>query len=107
MASSLEFIEYVCEQLERAGSITYKKMFGEYGVYCNGKIIGLVCDNQFFIKKTVAGAAFLENPTEEAPYKGSKPYFFIENLDDKEFLGELVRKSWDEMPMQKVKPKKQ
>lgn len=106
MASSLEFIEYVCEQLECAGSISYKKMFGEYGVYCNGKIIGLVCDNQLFIKKTAAGEAFLENPTEEAPYKGAKPYFFIENLDDKEFLSELVRKSWDEMPLQKIKPKK-
>lgn len=40
MASTAEFVEYICEQTSGAGIITYKKMFGEYGVYCNGKIIG-------------------------------------------------------------------
>lgn len=55
MASSPEFVEYVCEQLSGAGEITYKKMFGEYGIYCNGKIIGVVCDDQFFLKPTKSG----------------------------------------------------
>ncbi|APC79487.1 hypothetical protein NPD2_3326 [Clostridium botulinum] len=48
MASNIEFVEYVCDQISGAGDITYKKMFGDYGVYCNEKIIGLICDNQFF-----------------------------------------------------------
>ncbi|WP_026886356.1 TfoX/Sxy family protein [Clostridium beijerinckii] len=48
MASNIEFVEYVCEQISGAGSITYRKMFGDYGIYCNKKIIGLICDNQFF-----------------------------------------------------------
>ena len=55
MASTVEFVEYVCDQISGAGSITYKKMFGEYGIYCNEKIIGLICDNQFFVKKTKIG----------------------------------------------------
>lgn len=56
LASNLEFVEYVCAQISAAGDITYMKMFGEYGVYCDGKVIGVICDNQFFVKKTEAGA---------------------------------------------------
>lgn len=47
LASNLDFVEYVCDQIGGAGSIAYKKMFGEYGVYCDGKVIGVICDNQF------------------------------------------------------------
>lgn len=53
MASSLEFVRYAAEQMGAAGEITYKKMFGEYGIYCNGKIVGLICENQLFIKGSV------------------------------------------------------
>ena len=68
MASNLEFVEYVCDQISGAGSITYKKMFGEYGVYCDGKVIGVICENQFFVKKTEAGAALCSDYEEAAPY---------------------------------------
>ncbi|SNS97674.1 Transcriptional regulator of competence genes, TfoX/Sxy family [Anaerovirgula multivorans] len=105
MASTLDFVEYVCEQISGAGNITYKKMFGEYGIYCNGKIIGLICDNQFFVKKTVAGAALLS--TEEAsPYTGAKPHFVIDSLDDRVCLREFIMKTCEELPMPKPKKKK-
>ena len=55
MASKIEFVEFIAEQLRQAGTITYRKMFGEYGVYCNGKIFAVICDNQLFIKITEAG----------------------------------------------------
>lgn len=58
MASSLDFVTYVCDQLSGAGNISYKRMFGEYGIYCNGKMFGSICDDQFFVKKTVAGTSF-------------------------------------------------
>ena len=51
MGSSKEFADYVCDQLTAAGNISCKKMFGEYGVYLDEKIVGLICDNQFFLKK--------------------------------------------------------
>ena len=58
MASDKSFVDFVVDQIENAGQITYKKMFGEYAVYCNGKVVALVCDNQlcspfffFFILK--------------------------------------------------------
>lgn len=107
MASNLEFVKYVCEQLEQAGEISYKMMFGEYGIYCNGKFVALICDNQFLVKKTKAGEELLPNGIEVPPYEGAKPCFLIEELEDKEFLSELIKKTWEELPMPKPKtPKK-
>lgn len=90
MASNPEFVQYVADQLSGAGTITYKKMFGEYGVYCCGKIFAVVCDNQLFIKITEAGRAFSPGLTEAPPYKGAKNYFFIEDIDDRDFLTALT-----------------
>ena len=56
MASNVDFVEYVCAQMSGAGTVTYKKMFGEYGVYLNDKIIGLICDNRFFPSKLLKRA---------------------------------------------------
>lgn len=104
MASSKEFVEYVCEQIGRAGEITYRKMFGEYGVYCNGKIVMLVCDNQCFLKQTEAGKKILTEIVEVPPYQGAKPYFLIENLEDKNYLEELIKATYEELP--EPKPRK-
>ena len=57
MASRLEYVQYVAEQLSGAGEITYKKMFGEYGLYCDGKIFANVSDDQLFVKITEVGRA--------------------------------------------------
>ena len=50
MASKLEFVEYAADQMGAAGEITYRKMFGEYGIYCDGKIFGVICEDQLFVK---------------------------------------------------------
>lgn len=106
MASSLDFVQYVCEQIGGAGEITCKKMFGEYGVYCNGKIIGVICDNQFFVKKTEAGAALLPACEEAPPYAGAKPHLLIENVDNRELMARFVRATFQELPAPKPKKKK-
>lgn len=106
MASDREFVEYVCEQAGGAGDITFIKMFGEYGVYCNGKIIGLVCDNQFFLKITKSGRALLLGVEEAPAYPGSRPYFVIDALEDREALSAAVKATYDELPMSKPKKKK-
>lgn len=54
MASDKSFVDFIVDQIENAGQITYKKMFGEYAIYCNGKVVALVCDNRFFVKPTEA-----------------------------------------------------
>lgn len=106
MASTIEFLEYVLDQIDVKDMVTYKKMFGEYGIYYNGKIIGLICDNQFYVKKTKIGEQILgSKATEGPPYKGAKPQFVVDFLEDTELLRLFIEKSYEELPMQKIKKK--
>lgn len=78
MPSDQNFVDFVLEQIKNAGAITAKKMFGEYGIYADGKIFGLICDNKLFIKPTISGRKFIGNVVEAPPYVGAKPSFLIE-----------------------------
>lgn len=107
MASDLEFVEYVCDQITNAGSISFRKMFGEYAIYCNGKVIAFVCDNQVFLKPTDGGRSAIGSVVEVPPYPGAKPHFLIEDrLDDREWISNLVRITEREVPAPKPKAKK-
>ncbi|MBI9032471.1 TfoX/Sxy family protein [bacterium] len=107
MATDKEMIEYIVEQIENAGQITYIKMFGEYGIYSDGKIFGLICDNKLFIKPTKIGREFIDDVIEAPPYPGAKNYFLIEDkLEDSEWLSELIRLTLSELPPPKPKKKK-
>jgi TfoX/Sxy family transcriptional regulator of competence genes len=104
MASNLDFVDYVMEQLGNANHITYKKMFGEYAVYCDGKVVALICDNQLFVKITDAGKEFVGSLTQAPPYPGAKPHFLIEDkLEDRAWLTELITLTCHELPEPKVK----
>ena len=82
-------------------------MFGEYGIYSDGKIFGLICDNKLFLKPTESGRKFIGDVVEAPAYKGAKPSFLIEDkLEDREWLSELIRISVKELPMPKAKKKK-
>ncbi len=107
MASNPEFVQYVADQLAGAGDITYRKMFGEYGFYCDGKIFAVVCDNQLYIKITEAGKQLAPDLDTASPYHGAKPHFLIENIDDHEFLTKFVTSTCKELPAPKPKKAKQ
>ena len=107
MASDPDFVEFVVDQIEDAGDITYRKMFGEYAVYCGGKVVLLVCDNQVFVKPTQAGREFIGDVVEAPPYPGAKPSFLIQDLiEDKERICKLVRLTEQELPMPKPRNKR-
>ncbi len=109
MASDLDFVEFVVDQIENAGEITYRKMFGEYALYCEGKVVALICDNQLFVKPTEAGKSFIGNVVEASPYPGAKPSFLIEEqIEDKDWLSNLITITERELPeaKSKKKPKK-
>ncbi len=106
MASKVEFVEYVADQLRLAGTITYRKMFGEYGMYCDGKIFALICDDQLFIKITEAGKRLAPSLETAPPYEGAKPYFLVDDVDDQEFMTKLVRETCKELPAPKPKKRK-
>ena len=107
MASEQNFVDFVIEQIRNAGEVTAKKMFGEYGLYADGKLFGLICDNKLFIKPTISGREFIGNVIEAPPYGGAKPSFLIEEeIEDSDWLSELVRISLNELPPPKPKKKK-
>lgn len=107
MASDKSFIEFIVDQIENSGQITFKKMFGEYAVYCDGKVVALVCDNQLFVKPTIAGRAFIGNVIEAPPYAGAKTSFLIDDrVEDREWISNLIRITYKELPEQIIKRKK-
>ena len=106
MASTQDLAQYIADQCAGAGEITLKKMFGEYGIYCDGKIFGLICDDMLFIKPTEAGRAILHTLDLRPPYPSAKDHFYIAEIDDHEYLSELVRVTCKELPMPKPKKKK-
>ena len=107
MASDIGFVEYVCEQIRGAGQVSHRRMFGEFAVYCDGKVVALVCDNQFFLKPTDAGKALLDRVKEAPPYPGAKPYYLVDaQLDDADAVAAIVRATADSLPMPKVKTAK-
>ena len=104
MASDDKFVQFVCDQMAAAGEITTRRMFGEYAVYCDEKVVALVCDNRLFVKPTSQGRELLRVVVEAPPYTGAKPHFLIEDdLDDSILLSKLI--SVTASQMQKPKPK--
>ena len=106
MASNPDFVQFIADQCAGAGDITARKMFGDYGIYCNGKLFGLICDNHFYIKPTDAARKLLRSEDLRPPYEGAKPYFYIEEVDDHDYLAQLVKVTVSALPDPKPKHKK-
>lgn len=98
MATSLDFAEYIQEKLSGAGEIRIKKMFGEYGIYCNEQYFAVICDNQLLIKITEAGKKVIPNCPTAPPYDGAKPMFLIEDLENRELLEKLTLVTCENLP---------
>ena len=99
MACNTDFVQYIADQCAGAGEITVKKMFGDYGIYCDGKIFGLICDDKFYLKPTDEVRPLLRTLTLRPPYDGAKDYFYIEDVDDRDYLSALVKETCKVLPM--------
>jgi DNA transformation protein len=108
MATTQNTINFLLDQLSAAGEVSAKKMFGEYCLYLAGKPVGLVCDDQLFLKPTVAGKNKIAAVVEGAPYPGAKPHWLItaDQWEDSEWLCDLVRATARELPLPKPKKAK-
>ncbi len=106
MATTNEYIEYVCEQINGIGAIRYKKMFGEFMVYVNDKPIIIVCDNNAFVKKLECIEEMMKDSKLGYPYKGAKEHYILD-IDNSEFCKNVVSKIEEVTPMPKPKKKKQ
>lgn len=108
MATRADFIEFVREQVAGACELTFRRMFGEYAAYLDGKVVALVCDNQFYLKPTAAGRRLLGPVTEAPPYPGAKLYLRLDAvLEDPEQLALVLRATAAELPVPgpKARPK--
>jgi len=99
MASDLAFVEFVLDQLDEDLSATYKRMFGEFGLYAGGKFFGVICDDRLFVKPTEAGRVYIGDVVEAPAYPGARPSLLIEDrIDDPRWLSDLVRITVRELP---------
>lgn len=108
MGSRQETVDFIVDQASRAGDVSARKMFGEYGIYCRGKFAALVCDDRLFVKETAPGMALLGEPEMGEPYPGAKlhPVVDEERWEDADFLSELFAVTADALPAPKPKKKK-
>ena len=105
MASKQNTVDFIVDQMAAAGAVTAKKMFGEYAIYCDGKVVALVCNNKLFVKQTEQGKTFAGKMKEAAAYPGAKPSLLIsvDKWDDPEWLSNLIKITAAELPVPKKK----
>ena len=104
MATDPSFAAFVAEQASDAGDVHVRRMFGEYALYLGDKVVGLLCDDQVFLKPTEGGGALLERVVEAPPYPGARPYLLLgEELDDRALLAALLQRTAAELPEPKPK----
>ena len=106
MASNTDFVQYIADQCSGAGEIMVKKMFGDYGIYCDGKIFGLICDDWFYWKRTDGVRTLLRVVDMRPPYDGAKDYFYIADVDDRDYVSQLVSETCKALPEPKPKKKR-
>ncbi|MBR6400946.1 MAG: TfoX/Sxy family protein [Firmicutes bacterium] len=106
MASSKEYLDFILDGLSLLDGITYRAMMGEYILYCNDRILGGIYDNRLLVKPVKAAKALMPNAALELPYEGAKQMLLVEDVEDKEFLKELVQAMYEELPKPKKKKEK-
>ena len=103
MASSKEYLEFILEQLSGLDEITYKAMMGEFIIYYRGKIVGGIYDDRFLVKPVKAAKDMMPEADMELPYEGAKEMLLVDNVDNRDFLQELLSAMYDELPAPKKK----
>ena len=101
MASSKEYLDFILEQLSALDDVSYRAMMGEYVIYYRGKIVGGIYDDRFLVKPTKAATTMMPNAEMELPYEGAKEMLLVDDVDNKEFLTELLEAMYYELPAPK------
>ena len=103
MASSKEYMEFIMEQLSVLEDVSWRAMMGEYILYYRGKIVGGIYDDRFLVKPVKPALAMMPEAEKELPYEGAKEMLLVDNVDDRDFLCELLEAMCDELPAPKKK----
>ena len=103
MASNKEYLEFIMEQLAGLEDVSWRAMMGEYIIYYRGKIVGGIYDDRFLVKPVEAAVAMMPEAEMEQPYEGAKEMLLVDDVDDREFLCQLLEAMCDELPAPKKK----
>jgi DNA transformation protein and related proteins len=108
MSTQQSTVDYILDQASDAGGLEARKMFGEYALYCRGKVIALICDDTLFMKPTAAGRGLIVVVREGSPYPGAKPHLVIDEsvIENSALLVTLIQATHDVLPAPKPKPAK-
>ena len=106
MASSKGYLEFIMEQLSGLEDISCRPMMGEYILYYRGKVIGGIYDDRFLVKPVKAAVTMMPDADMDIPYEGAKAMLLVDNVENREFLQELVEAMYDELPAPKQKKKR-
>ena len=103
MASTKEYLDFILEQLSGLEEITYRAMMGEYIIYYRGKVVGGIYDDRFLVKPVKSAIEMMPEADKELPYEGAKEMLLVDNVENKEFLRDLLEAMYDELPSPKKK----
>jgi len=107
MANDNDFINYIVDQISSSGDVRFRHMFGGTTLYCNDKVVALICDNQLFVKPTEPGRSFIGDVVEAPAYTGAKNSFLIsDEIDDSEWLSQLIQLTEAALPKPRPRKKK-
>ena len=101
MASSKEYLDFVLDQLSSLEDISYRAMMGEYIIYYRGRIVGGIYDDRFLVKPTRSAKELMPDAPLELPYEGAKEMLLVDDIDNREFLTELLNTMVNELPAPK------
>ncbi|MBQ3082110.1 MAG: transcriptional regulator [Clostridia bacterium] len=105
MATSLDFVLFVCEQINRPSEVRYRKMFGEYVVYINDKPLVLLCDNTAFVKKIDCVSLLLEGTPTGHPFEGAREHYILD-VENTELTAAVLTELEKVVPVPKPKKRK-
>ena len=105
MGSSKEYLEYILEQLSDLEDISHRAMMGEYILYYRGKIFGGIYDDRFLIKPVKIAKEMMPDANMELPYDGAKEMLLVDDVENREFLKELIEAMYDELPATRKRKK--
>ena len=103
MASTKAYLDFILEQLSELDEITYRAMMGEYIIYYRSKVVGGIYDDRFLVKPTKSAVAMMPDADMELPYEGAKEMILVDNVENKEFLRDLLEVMYGELPEPKTK----
>ena len=101
MASSKEYLDFIMDQLSDLEEVNVRAMMGEYIIYYRGKIVGCIYDDRFLVKPVPAAVELIPEAQKELPYEGAKEMLLVDNVDNREFMCNLLRAMYDKLPAAK------